>query len=75
MTRARQVKNGEPIRYYKRKDGSAVIITRCCDCSLVHVEQLKPTARYIMVRVWRDEKRTQESRRRKRPKDRPRRKA
>ena len=76
MGKVHHPRNGEPLRVALRKDRTAVIITRCCDCGLTHVEQVKPTARYVVFRVWRDEKRTEQCRkRRKRLKDKPRRKA
>ena len=56
---------GQTHRYYRRKNGTSVVYTICCDCSLVHVEQLTPHKRYISVCCWRDDVYTKRLRRRK----------
>lgn len=63
-----QVSDGEIHRYPLRADGSAVSYTICCDCGLTHLEEFIPRKNYIRVRVWRDEDRTKEQRKRKRKK-------
>lgn len=64
--KVQQVYDGVPERYWKRRNGAAVLFTVCCDCGLVHLEELTPRGRYIKARVWRDDKRTGEMRKRKR---------
>lgn len=57
-----QVHDGVPERYHRRKDGSTVIYTVCCDCGLVHKEEYVPHTTYLRVRAWRDEARTRRMR-------------
>lgn len=54
--------DGEVCRYWRRKNGIVVIRTACCDCGLVHLEELTPRKMYIRIRVWRDEKLTKKMR-------------
>jgi len=63
-----QVRDGEVHRYHIRKDGRAISYTICCDCGLTHLEEFVPKKTYIKVRVWRDDVRTAEMRRRKKKK-------
>lgn len=60
-----QVHDGEAHRYLLRKDGRNISYTVCCDCGLTHLEEYTPRKGYIRVRVWRDDDRTAEMRRRK----------
>lgn len=60
-----QVHDGQSIRYYKRKDGRAIVFTVCCHCKLTHLEEYLPRKTYIRVRAWRDDKRTAILRKRK----------
>ncbi len=60
--RAVHVYEGDSHKYYKRKNGAAVVIAVCCDCGLSHVEEFMPRKAYIRVRVWRDEKETKKFR-------------
>lgn len=60
-----QVKEGKPYRWYKRKNGTYVEASVCCDCLLVHIVQLTPTKRYLNVRVWREDLKTEELRKKK----------
>lgn len=55
---AKQVTNGEPQKYWLRKNGKAVVGIVCCDCSLVHDMVFTPRKHYILVRAWRDEELT-----------------
>lgn len=48
-----QVDEGVALRYHRRKDGSVVMHTICCDCCLVHLEQYIVNKNYISVKVWR----------------------
>lgn len=59
---------GKPVKYYLRKDGTAVVFTVCCDCSLTHLEEFTPKKTYIRVRVWRDDEKTKKFRKEKRRK-------
>lgn len=59
----KQVRDGEIHRYYKRKNGACIVVTICCDCGLTHVQEFIPKKRYVRVRVWRDDKRTEHERR------------
>lgn len=52
------VDEGVSLRYHRRKDGSVVMHTICCDCCLVHLEQYIPNKHYITVKVWRDDANT-----------------
>jgi hypothetical protein len=61
-----QVKDGEPYRWYRRIDGTYVECSVCCDCQLVHTIEMKPNKRYMRVKVWREEEKTKELRKRKR---------
>lgn len=63
-----QVKDGETHRYHLRKDGRCISYTVCCDCGLTHLEEFAPRKNYIKVRVWRDEDKTAEMRKRKKAK-------
>lgn len=58
-----QAIEGKAHRYHLREDGTAVAYTVCCDCGLTHLEEFKPMKKYLRVRVWRDEQRTTEQRR------------
>jgi hypothetical protein len=57
-----QVDEGKPYRWYKRKNGTYVEASVCCDCSLTHIVQLTPTKKYLNVRVWREDIKTKELR-------------
>jgi hypothetical protein len=59
-----QVSEGKPYRWYKRNDGTFVEASVCCDCNLVHIVQLTPAKRYLTVRVWREDTKTKELRKR-----------
>jgi hypothetical protein len=63
--RIEHVKPGQPIKYYRRKNGTAVVFTVCCDCALTHLEEFTPRKNYIRVRVWRDDEKTKKFRKRK----------
>jgi hypothetical protein len=60
-----QVVDGKAYRWYKRVDGTYVEASVCCDCKLVHIMEIKPNKTYARVKVWRDEKKTKELRKRK----------
>lgn len=62
--KTQQIYDGVVHRYSRRKDGTAVIYTVCCDCGLTHLEEFLPKRGYIRVRVWREEAITREVRRR-----------
>lgn len=53
-----QVQDGKAYRWYSRKDGTYVEASVCCDCSLVHIIEMKPNKRYLRVKVWREEDKT-----------------
>ena len=55
VKQVKQVIDGKTERWYLDKSGSALYPTVCCDCSLVHIEQLTPRDGYIAVKVWRDD--------------------
>lgn len=57
-----QVIDGEPYRWYQRKNGTYVEASVCCQCNLTHIIQLTPTKRYLSVRVWREDLKTNELR-------------
>jgi hypothetical protein len=57
-----QAQEGKTHRYFRRKNGTAVAYTICCDCGLTHLETFTPRKRYIAVKVWRDEKLTRKFR-------------
>jgi hypothetical protein len=59
-----QVSEGKPYRWYKRKNGTFVEASVCCDCDLVHIIQMTPTKRYLNVSVWREDAKTNELRKR-----------
>lgn len=59
---------GKADKYFLRENGTAVAYTICCDCGLVHLEEYKPMGKYIRVRVWREEDKTKEQRKRKKVK-------
>ena len=63
-----QISDGETHRYHVRKDGRSITYTVCCDCNLVHLEEFTPRKGYIKVRVWRDDVKTAELRKKKRAK-------
>ncbi len=58
FSRVDQVREGKPYRLKFREDGTAVEYTICCDCSLVHLVEYRPTQSGVTIRVWRDEKQT-----------------
>jgi len=58
-----QVIDGKSYRWYKRSDGTFVEASVCCDCLLAHVIEMKPTKRYMRVKVWREDEKTNELRR------------
>jgi len=60
-----QVKQGKPYKIYLGKDGSTTEYDICCDCGLVHLTKYKPKKDHIRVTVWRDDKRTEQQRKRK----------
>ena len=62
----KQVLDGKAERWYIDSSGSALYPTVCCDCSLVHIEQLTPRDGYISVKVWRDDVLTDALRKKKR---------
>jgi len=57
-----QVVDGQAYKWYKRKNGTYVEVSVCCDCQLVHVIEMKPNRKYIRVKVWRDDEKTKELR-------------
>ena len=56
------VKDGVPYRYKLDKQGKAVEMSICCDCSLVHLMEYKPGKTSIRVRVWREDEMTEKLR-------------
>jgi len=64
----KQVIDGKPERWYKKVDGSAVYYTSCCDCGLVHLEEIRNTEKYFAVTVWRDDGQTRVIRKRRKRK-------
>jgi len=59
-----QIEDGISYRYHRRKDGSVVVHTICCDCCLVHLEEYTVNKRYLTVKVWRDDEATAKLRKR-----------
>jgi hypothetical protein len=57
-----QVVDGNPYKWYERKNGTYVEVSVCCDCQLVHIIEMKPNDGYIRVKVWRDDEKTKELR-------------
>ena len=57
-TKIVQVEDGKAYPWKMRKDGTAVEVSICCDCSLVHIIEAQPRKGYIRMRVWRDDTRT-----------------
>jgi hypothetical protein len=57
-----QVIDGKPDRWHKRKDGTAVYYTVCCDCGLTHKEEIRNKNKYFLIRVWRDDALTKDHR-------------
>lgn len=53
-----QVYDGKPVKYYYRKNRTAVEYSICCDCGLVHLVEYKPLKSCLVIRAWRDEERT-----------------
>jgi Zn-finger protein len=62
----KQVIDGKTERWYKQKDGRAVYYTSCCDCGLVHLEEIVNRGTYFAVKVWRDDGQTRIIRRNRR---------
>jgi len=59
-----QVIDGEAYKWYERTNGTYVEVSVCCDCKLVHIIEMKPNDGYIRVKVWRDDEKTKELRKR-----------
>ena len=55
MAKVWHPKPGQPVRLWRKQDGTVLYRSVCCDCGLTHQEYLKPTKRYITTRAWRDE--------------------
>lgn len=67
-TKTIQVEDGKAYNWYPRKDGTFVEVSVCCDCSLVHVIEMKPNKRAMRVKVWRHDEQTNKLRKLKRSK-------
>jgi hypothetical protein len=61
-----QAVEGQAHKYHTRKNGTTVVYTVCCDCGLVHLEEFVQKPKYLRVRVWRDDQRTQAIRKQRR---------
>ncbi len=60
--KVQQVLDGKTYRIHKRKNGSFVTYTICCDCGLTHLEEFKVRKNFISAKAWRVEKMTKQFR-------------
>ena len=60
-----QVIDGQAYKWYMRDNGTYVEVSVCCDCQLVHTLELKPNKGYLRVKVWREDEKTNELRKKK----------
>ena len=56
------VQEGKAYYWKERSDGTYVEMSLCCDCDLAHIIEMKPIKGAMRVKVWRDDKITEELR-------------
>lgn len=58
----KEVEGGKAYYWHKRKDGTFVEASVCCDCDLVHMIEMKPGKNRMRVKVWREDEATEKLR-------------